>query len=171
MKLHFRFPICVIFLVVLVCSAPFTTSAQQDTDAMILQATTDAIKDVDYHHNKIRTALIGAGIPLIGCCIGLSAGCLFSVETTSGLWGDSRVINPYAFFGSMALTTAVGYWVLSSYNLEPPAFRVLGKPPKYVEVYTDVYIKKMRSQRLLWSAIGTSAWVITIPGFITEDFF
>ena len=154
---------------VLVCSTPFAVSAQQGTDAIILQATTDAKKDVNYDHNKIRTAMIGAGIPPIGCCIGLTAGWIFSVETTRSLWGKSKVINPYAFFGGMALTTAVGYSVLYFYNSEPPAFRLLGKPPQYVEVYTDVYKKKLRSQRMLWSAIGTtSAWVIAIPGIITE---
>lgn len=169
MKLHFRLSAFVACMSILVCSTPFTVSAQQDTDAIVLQATTDAKKDVNYDHSRIRWMLLGAGIPLIGCCVGMTAGCLLGEETGSDFYGPSRSINPYAFFSGVALTTAVGYGVLSSYNLKPPAFRLLGKSPQYVEVYTDVYIKKLRMQRMIWSAIGSSAWIISIPPLILDS--
>ena len=168
MKLQFRFYASVICIGVLVWSTPFAVSAQQDTDTIVFQATIDAKKDVSYDHSKIQQMILGAGIPLIGCCVGLTAGCLFGEETSGGIYGPSRSIDPYAFFGGLALTTAVGYAVLYSYNSEPPAFRLLGKSPQYVEVYTDVYIKKLRMQRMMWSAIGSSVWVISIPSLILE---
>ena len=173
MKYSFRFHTLVILMVVLTFSAPFVTLAQQNTtqpevpkdttqdvNAIKLAAKVDAEQDASNDHNKYLSIGMGACVPILSLATGLVGAIAFAGESNGGWFGYGFGINPYAFLGGAALTGLASYWAIYSLNSEPPALRLIGKTPEYVEAYTDAYKKKMRSLRMMWSAVGTGGCLI-----------
>lgn len=166
MKFSFMFHTLVILMVVLTCSAPFVTLAQQNTtqpevpkdttqdvNAIRLVAKADAEQDANNNHNKYLSIGMGACVPILSLATGLVGAIAFAGESNGGWFGYSFG-NPYAFLGCAGITALGSYYAIYSYNSEPPALRLIGKPPVYVEAYTEAYQKKMRSLRLKWSTVG-----------------
>ncbi len=194
MEIYVTFYGIVASIVILIFSMPFAAFAQQnpmrtevskttavkDEDAVRLTAKAAAEQDASGDINKLLWFGAGVGV----CCIGGTIGGL-----TGALVGD--LIAPPADTGLGSLApllgfgdgAAVGCLVgvvagvsipfigIHSYQANPPAERLLGKSPKYVEFYTDTYKSKTRSLRGGWAAAGFGgvvgglllSWLLLVP--------
>ena len=147
----------------LICIAPTTTFAQQqvNTDALTAKADAELHAESDIH--KITWMGIGLCVPVLsvatGCVVGYALG---STEGGGDLpggygFGSPSIIGMLGGAGLVFCGSA--YWVYG-YEPTPPAERLIGRSPEYIEHYTTAYQKKMRSQRIKWALIGSGSWFI-----------
>lgn len=105
----------------------------------------DASNDVD----KSTWCVQGGCSAFIGM-IGGGAGAFLASQV--GFNQDVEMV----VFGVIAPITAIGiarYWAYNTPD-HPPPERLLGKSPRYIQVYTDAYKAEIRSHRFLWAMAG-----------------
>ena len=167
----------IILTIVLTFSAPFSALAQQnrtqttaEIDAGLLAAKA-AEQDAGRDINKLLW--FGAGIAI--CCIGGTIGGLtgalvgnlidpVKVEESTGLGFAPYFVPDTSGGGALAIGTGVGlvagvlvpFIGISRYQSNPPAERLLGKSPEYVESYTNAYKVKARSLRTSMAVAGAA---------------
>ena len=149
----------------LIFSVPFVTIAQQNSatlesgvdtvENVVMKAKTDAEQDANSDTNKIFWFGSGFATFAIGCPIGGCVGC-----------GVGSIVAPSHFFDStgqgigciVGLATGVLIPIVRIYNHlpQPPSERFIGKPPEYVEIYTNVYKSKTKSLRTKLAAAGAA---------------
>ena len=141
MKTRPKFQSSIFFMIVLVFSMPFITSAQQDDDSnfAILHAKRDAKNDVN------ESKWFAAG------CLG---GALFVVAVSvaeQNLIAEpvNRFLPTCSLAGSCFPT---GYAVFHSPSPSPD--RLMGKSPEYVVSYVNTYVNRVKLRRTLSSTAG-----------------
>ena len=140
----------------LLCITPSVTLAQQQRHTDALTAQMDAKRHARSDISKITWLAVGACAPIVSVAAGIVIAYTFEGEGSSG-----RDFNYYGnpsipgFFAGAGVVLGVTYLVVYTYESNPPAERMLGKSPEYVESYTTTYKKTMRSQRLIHTLSGT----------------
>ena len=130
------------FIAVLMFSTPFTTLAQESAEqADMGTAEADAIQDANADVNK--PLWVGLGGLLAGLTLIHDYGCVLSV---GGLAGTHF------------------------YRPNPPAERLIGKSPEYVNVYSEAYKNEIAKLHTLWSAAGCVGGGVIIAGFAVVGF-
>ena len=170
MKLHLKFHCFAIFISMLICIAPTTTFAQQQINTEVLTAKVEADLHAENDIHKITWMGIGLCVPVLSVTTGcIAAYALGSTGGGGGLpggygFGSPSIIGMLGGAGLVFCGSA--YWVYS-YESTPPAERLIGKSPEYIEHYTTAYQKKMRSHRIIWALAGSNSWfVIPILGSV-----
>ena len=164
-----------LLMVVLIFNRPFAALAQQKSvegqakmdaehdlpefldniEAVKIQAKTvegqakmDAEHDAETDMN--RKKWISAGIVSYGGM--LLSGVVFSLgQSDAGFILSDRAM--YAMLG-MCVGGLVSGTLIYNYKLEPLPERFIGKPPVYIDVYTDTYKTKTRWLRMRWAGAG-----------------
>ena len=113
------------------------------------QAKADAIRDADHDMKKAWWFMSGLVSSSVGCAAGGIGGCLFGMFIDAGsdtncIGSDRAMLSCSILFGVLAVPAAV---FILPHNPNPPLERLLGKPPAYIEVYTQVYRSKTISLR------------------------
>lgn len=126
MKTNSIFRVSVFWMVLLTFSMPFTAFAQQSS--VVTQAEADAAADANKDVNK----------PLW-----FGTGCLLSGLIFLPLPGWSSCLLPPA-----------GLTGTYFYRPAPPAMRLIGRTPEYVDVYTSTYKSKRGSIQANWASAG-----------------
>ncbi len=129
MKIGSSFRVFTFFMVILIFSMPFVSLAQQNsgqTEAIAAEAAAeaDANKDVN------KPLWFGAGCLLSGLSFAPLPGCYSLFLPPLGLTGT--------YF----------------YQPDPPASRLIGKSPEYVDVYTQTYKSQRGNIQVLWASRG-----------------
>ena len=136
------------------------------------QAEADAIRQIEATAIRDATTDTTWGYWLtygvVGCCLGTILGGVVGYSTGSIInseWEDSGGI--YSFYGpndAQVIGCILGALIVGSigptitaYNHTPtpPADRLLGKSPEYIETYTKVYQKTARIQQALKATAGS----------------
>ena len=162
-------------MVALTFSTPLTTLAQQksvqteiskaaaeqDQNAMILEAKAAAERDASNDINRWAWFGAGLGIAYVGGGTGGLVGCLIgeNPDIIAPYFNGVFVPSPGEAFGTIIGGTMGVLLPLISIFASPvhvPARRLTGKSPEYVEFYTDAYQKKMRSLKTKWAAAGAA---------------
>ena len=162
----------------LTVSVPFSAFAQQnptqttaEIDAGLLAAKAAAEKDASNDVNKLLW--FGAGIGI--CCVGGAIGALIGgsvgllidpirVDESRDLGFAPDFVPDTSGGGALAIGGGIGlvagvlvpFIGISRYRSNPPAERLLGKSPEYVESYTNAYKVKARSLRTSMAAAGAA---------------
>ena len=185
MGMHTTFHTLVVLMAVLSFSAPFRaiaqqdsvrieaeTAASQDANAVSLEAKVAAEQNASGDINKLLWFATGMGVCCIGGAIGGFTGCYIGdlispieIEPTEG----SDFFMPIPAFdinnsGPMLIGGCIGVAVgilvpfigIYSYPGDPPAERLLGKSPEYVESYTKAYKERTRWLRTSWAVAGAA---------------
>ena len=113
------------------------------------QAKADAIRDADHDMKKTWWFMSGLVSSSVGCAAGGIGGCLFGMFIDAGsdtncIGSDRAMLSCSILFGVLAVPAAV---FILPHNPNPPLERLLGKPPEYIEAYTQVYRSKTISLR------------------------
>ena len=168
MKIHLKFHCFTIFISILIGIAPITTFAQQQTNTEALAAKADAELHAENDIHKITWMGVGLCVPVLSVATGCVAGyTLGSTEGGGGLpggygFGEPSIIGMVG--GAGLVFCGSSYWVYS-HKSAPPAERLVGKSPEYIEHYTTAYQNKMRSQRIKWTLAGpASLFMLRILG-------
>ena len=162
-------------MVALTFSMPFATLAQQesvwieiseataaqDANAVNLDPKAAAEQDASNDINDFLWFSVGLGVAYIGGIGGGFAG---------GIIGDGIDLgqsDTYGFVLGAIAGIAASLRVVYKSPVHVPAWRLIGKPPEYVELYTDAYQKKMRALQTNLAAAGTVVGcVLPIIGFL-----
>lgn len=137
MKIRLIFRVLAFFMAVLMFSTPFATLAQESAEQTdIVNAEADAIQDANADVNK--PLWIGLGGLLAGISLIHNYGCVLSVGGLAGTY---------------------------FYRPNPPAERLIGKSPEYVNVYSEAYKNEIAKLHTLWSAAGCVGGGAVIAGF------
>ena len=124
-------------------------SAVRDAATSEVLWASDVKRDASNDVNERTWCLRGCGSSIIGM---FSGGAVAFLASQVGFNEDVQV----GIFGVIAPITAIGvarYWVYNAPD-HPPPERLLGKSPRYIQVYTDAYKAEIRSHRLLWAVGG-----------------
>ena len=172
MEISATFHMSILFLTVLIFSRAFATFAPRNSGQVDVEAATaeneaaahlevkvtaeqDARRDI----NKLFWLGMGVGIFCLASFMGIS-GCLVgsAIFPANGLgfmplidFSDWAIAIGCIGFAAGILIPCIG---IHRGGVNPPSDRFPGKPPAYVEVYTDAYGTKMRSLRLRWAIVG-----------------
>ena len=151
--------LCIAFLmVVLIFSRSFAALAQQKS--VEVQAKIDAEHDAETDMN--RKEWIDAGIVSYGSM--LLGGLVFSLgRSDAGYPFSDRDL--WAMLG-MCVGCLVSGTLIYNYKLEPPPERFIGKPPVYIDVYTDTYKTKTRWLRMRWAGAGCAVGSVVTSGVV-----
>ena len=143
MEIRSTFHALVFFMALLTFSLPFLTPAQEQT--VVTQAIADAKKDAIANVN-------GAFWFATGCLLCLSPICMGAI-----LFGTSldRYLSDTNCSGlSLIFVPIIGIVGTYSYRPDPPASRLIGKPPEYVIAYTAAYKSEKGKLQAQWAAVG-----------------
>ena len=187
MKINAEFHVAVFVALAMIFSMPLSTFAQQnsgrgeaertaaeDTQAVVLQAKTDAERDVNNDFNVSQfqwfaggcavVTLLSFGGALLGCRVGKT------LDPPLQSYGDGprhvcSVLSTGMVYGCLG-GWATGFMgsVYGIYRLggRVPAERLIGKSPEYVEVYTKIYKRKIGLKR---AAIAASGYALSWAAF------
>ena len=131
----------------------------QDRKPTILEIKATAEQDASNDINDFLWFSVGLGIAYVGGGVGGLTGLIVGEEigSSSGfIYGPSKE-------GTIGLLIGAAAGALASINLiykfpvHVPAGHLIGKSPKYVELYIDAYQRKMRWLEIEWAAAGTVA--------------
>ncbi len=154
----FRSQFLALLMVVLICSHPSVVLAQQNSAEA--QAKLDAEADFNKWPWRIFgfSGCLGVGFTTaVGAAIGSTADTGFLEFDNMIRGGCCGFIGGSAVLGGLILNYA-------SYKITPPAERLIGKSPEYVDVYTDVYKAKTRQLRIKSTAAGAA--VLPVIGIV-----
>lgn len=154
MKIGSTFQVLVLFMAVLLFSTPMIALAQQNSE--LADAVAAAEQDAKANVNQIVWGfgnLLLSGAVSMGCMMGTvlvlaDSGEDFGVACLIAGWSGS--ILP-------------GVLVARNYQPSPPAARLAGKSPEYVETYTQVYKAKVKNLQLSAAVPGGIVGCISIP--------
>ena len=163
MRIRTMVHLLAVLTVVLTFSMPFTTLAQQqsvhtevskaaaelDRKPTILEIKAAAEQDASNDVNELLWFSVGLGIAYVGGVGGGIAG---------GIIGDGIDLDHSDTYGFVLGTIAgivASLRVVYKSPVHVPAWRLIGKPPEYVELYTDTYQRKMRALQTDLAASGT----------------
>ena len=176
MEISATFHMSILFVTVLIFGRVFATFAPRNSGRVDVEATpaeneaavhlevkVTAEQDARRDINKLFWLGVGVGIFCLASFMGIS-GCLvgiitFPVEESLGFMptfnfsGWAIVIGCIGFAAGI-LIPCIG---IHRGGVNPPSDRFPGKPPEYVESYTETYISKTRSLRLRWAIVGVGA--------------
>ena len=96
------------------------------------------------------------------CAVNLNAlsdGKLATLQGESDARSDAKALT-YGAIGCVLPLVTVFYNEFAP--VKPPAYRLLGKSPLYVENYTTVYKRQIRDTRRKASLIGTAAGILGV---------
>ncbi len=150
----------------LLCITPTATLAQQQHNADTLTAQADAKRNAKDDIIKISWLAVGACAPIASVTAGCIIGYAVADQSRSSMdYYSFGNINYTGFFAGAGATLGLTYLFVYTYKSTPPAERLLGKSPEYIEIYTTTYKKTMRSQRLIHTLAGTGglALLLTLP--------
>lgn len=159
MKINSTFQVSVFLMAVLMFSMPFITFAEAGSVAA--EAKAAAIADVENDVSIPLWFLAGCAIPggsVVGTTTGAAIG--FAADPIEVSYPECLTGGSFILPG-MCLGFIIGgllpyILVTKQASLStPPVEQLVGKPPVYVEVYTDVYQRKMRQHRGRWAILGT----------------
>ena len=168
MRTHATFHTLIVLMAVLTVSTPFVALAQQnpiqteaEVAAGLLAAKAAAEQDASNDVNKFLWFGAGMGLAAIGITVGTLTGCLVGSminPETDGWYGvpvpnEAQIIGPLIGSTLGCLASPIG---ISRYSSNPPAERLLGKSPEYVEAYTNAYRPKARSLRTSSATVGAA---------------
>ena len=168
MKLHLKFHCFAIFISILIGIAPITTFAQQQANTEALTAKADAELHAKNDFEKITWMGVGLCVPVLS----VATGCITSYALEKAKGGDPTFAGyVYGYFNTTGMVGGAGlvcygsaYWIYY-HETAPPAERLLGKSPEYIEHYTTTYQNKMRSERIKWTLLGpVSLFMLRILG-------
>ena len=87
------------------------------------------------------------------------------------LWfGAGVLLSSVALLENGCLVSAAGLAGSYFYPLPPPAERFLGKPPEYVNIYTNTYQSKVGALQARYAGAGCAAGGLIIFGLIQSTF-
>lgn len=144
MNLTSRSLLLTLLMVVLLFSSPLVTLAQQ------ISAEDQAKQDAENDVNK--SAWFTAG------CIGCAAGWTIII-----LGDETEDPLPRLLAGLGTIVPVLPIVYAASASPDPPAERLLGKSPEYLNVYVDSYVKEAKRQQVIFSAVGCGAGSIAAP--------
>lgn len=176
MKIDSTFQVLVFFISVLIFSMPVITLAQQDLELVgpitafeqfvqqnpeLVEAITAAEQDAKANVNQLvwgcSNSLLSGGLGL-----GIIIGTVSIMPNDSS--GDS--IAPFLIFGCIGGSIASilpGILAARNYQPSPPAARLVGKSPEYVETYTEAYKAKVKNLQLSAAVPGGIVGCLSIP--------
>ena len=159
------FYILAVLTVILTFSMPFTVLAQQksvhtevskaaaelDRKPTTLEVKVIAEQDASNDFNDFLWFSVGLGVSYIGGVGGGFAG---------GIIGDGIGLGQSDIYGVVLGTIAgivASLRVVYKSSVHVPTWRLIGKSPEYVELYTEAYRRKMRHLQTVQAAAGTVA--------------
>ena len=141
--------------VILILSLSFSSPAQT-----LAQIRAEAARDTKKDVKEVLWFSAGGGICVLGgieTCLGI-LGTLSS--STGGFFGYAPSVSTK---GNQTMISESLFSKIDGYNPAPPPQRLLGKPPDYVQHYTQAYQNQARKHRKKWSIIGAvSCGLLTI---------
>ena len=182
MKINAEFHVAVFVALAMIFSMPLSTFAQQnsgrgeaerttaeDTQAVVLQAKTDAERDVNNDFNASQfqwfaggcavVTLLSFGGTLLGCRVGKTLDPPLPSHDSDEFRHVCSAISTGMVYGCLG-GWATGFMgsVYGIYKLggRVPAERLIGKSPEYVEVYTKTYKRKIGLKRAAIAASGSA---------------
>lgn len=187
MKIKFKFHVSVFVALAMIFSMPLSTFAQQnsgcgeaerttaeDTQVVVLQAKTDAERDVNNDLNVSQFQWVAGGCAVVTLLSfgGAYLGCMTGEAFVTPLRSDPSVDPEERFvpcilaaFPPEMIYRCLGGWcigftgsVYGTYKLggRVPAERLIGKSPEYVETYTKTYKRKIGLKRAAIAASGSA---------------
>ena len=164
MRIRSTFHILSVLTVILTFSMPFAilaqqnsvqtevseAAAEQDRKPTTLEIKVTAEQDASNDFNDFLWFSVGLGVSYIGGVGGGFAG---------GIIGDGGFLQDDAsgfVVGAIAGIVASLIAIYKS-SVHVPPWRLIGKSPEYVELYTEAYRRKMRRLQTVQAAAGTVA--------------
>ena len=137
----------------------FKISAEQDANAVNLDAKAAAEQDASNAINNLLWFSAGLGFAYAGSVGGWIAGSMVDGRILSDsdflpLPGPGAVVG--VLLGGIAGVVAETAAIEKS-TVHVPTERLIGKSPEYVESYTDAYQRKIRSLRANWAVAGAAS--------------
>ena len=151
MKISSTFHISVFLMIVLVCSMPFISLAQQNS--VVEQAQRDAETDT----NQSAWFCVGCASTILGGAAGWGVGSLGPQSFSGYHFGISDQQGYGCGIGMILGYFLILVVVADNYKIEPLPECLLGKSPEYVDFYTDVYKTRVQQLRGI-SATGGSVF-------------
>ena len=155
MKISSTFHISVFLTVVLICSMPFITLAQQNP--VEEQAKMDAKRDAETDTNPSAWFCVGCASTILGGAVGFGVGSLVSLLGPRSFdgWLPTTEQKSNGCCIGMTIGYLIPFAVAANYKIEPRPEHLLGKSPEYVDFYTDVYKTRVRQLRAREAAVGS----------------
>ena len=134
-------------------STPIGFAQQNSVQA---QAAADASADIS-DMSKVKWFLLGGIGSTAGCILGCVGGCVLGKAIFSNESSNSQM--NCALAGSVLLgVCAVPIGVqMYPHNATPPPERLLGKPPEYIQAYTQIYKSRTVFLRRIFVTAGSIA--------------
>ena len=197
MKMNLKFHFSVFILVAMIFSVPFVTVAQQNSDrdgaevaaaedaqAVILRAKAAAERDVnnDLNVRRFQWSIGGPAFVTLSSIGGAFLGCAVGEALNPPRQSDPFV-DPEGTLICSVISTGMIYGCLggwgtgftaSTYGIYKlgsavPSERLIGKSPKYIEVYTKIYKRKIGLQRAVSAAVGSAMLQGMLFGWIIRS--
>ena len=179
MKINSKFHVSVFVALAMIFSMPLSTFAQQnsergeaewtaaeDTQVIFLQAKADAERDVnnDFNASQFQWFVGGTAVVTVSSFGGALLGCRVGEAFVTPPRSDLSLLS-YLAIHSEIIYGCLGGWCIgftgSIYGIYKlgggvPTERLIGKSPKYVEVYTKTYKRKIGLKRAAIAASGSA---------------
>ncbi len=151
----FRLQFVTLLILTLIFSHPFVILAQQN--AVEIQAKRDAETDANTDVNSLIWTGVGFTTPFLAClgCLGGARLAADATGTGSGS-GISDTCGVFFWGGGIGLMfgSSMSMIPLYYYPISPPAVRLLGKTPEYVQIYTGNYATNTKRNRFKAASVG-----------------
>ena len=183
MKINSTFQVLVLFIAVLVFITPMIALAQQNSEladavtaaeqfarqnSELVEAITAAEQDAKANVNQL---VWGFGNLLLSGGLGISV--IIGIVAIMGDDSSGDFIVPCMIAGGFG-SILPGVLAARNYQPSPPAARLIGKSPEYVETYTEVYKAKVKNLQLSAAVPGGIVGCCSIPlmvGFLRDPSF
>ncbi len=160
----FRLQFVTLLILTLIFSHPFVILAQQNSAE--IQAKRDAETDANTDVNSLIWAGVGFTAPFLGC-LGCIVGAQLAADANGTISGSGDRLTGLGTgisnaCGVVFLGGSIGFMFGSSmsmipvyyYPISPPAVRLLGKTPEYVQIYTSNYTTNAKKNRVEAASVG-----------------